>query len=246
MNLILQTDRQTEINQHWPEQNLTLPASVEIAIISMLLSISIIECEHSWYTIVSYPICQSLCLSVSQSVSLPVGPESVLWQHGWLDPDTIWGGEWGRSRDGCIRWVHVPQGEGKFFVSIGLNGVFFNRNIFNSCVKSWQFLYGQYIIEKVSLLAFQRNSQVWDRSWGLREVCKCNSHFTQKLCQAANYYTTLMSHGDDRAACKCAVTSVPDISVLGHFRHWAWLVCSLYRERRRRADPKWLWEDLLF
>ena len=37
------------------------------------------------------------------SVCLSVGPESVLWQNGRLDPDAVWGGEWGRSTDGCIR-----------------------------------------------------------------------------------------------------------------------------------------------
>jgi len=38
-------------------------------------------------------------------ICLSVGcPESVLWQNGQLDPDVVWGGEWGRSRDGCIRW----------------------------------------------------------------------------------------------------------------------------------------------
>jgi len=29
-----------------------------------------------------------------------------------LDPDAIWGGEWGRSRDGCIEWVVIVEGEG--------------------------------------------------------------------------------------------------------------------------------------
>jgi len=28
--------------------------------------------------------------------------KSVLWQNGWLDPDAVWGGERGPSRDGCI------------------------------------------------------------------------------------------------------------------------------------------------
>jgi len=36
-------------------------------------------------------------------VSLSVCLESVLWQNGWMDPDAVWGGEWGRSRDGRIR-----------------------------------------------------------------------------------------------------------------------------------------------
>jgi len=38
------------------------------------------------------------------SVGRCVGPESVLWQNGWVDPDAVCGGEWGRSKNGCIRW----------------------------------------------------------------------------------------------------------------------------------------------
>jgi len=37
------------------------------------------------------------------SVCVCVCPKSVLWQNCRLDPDAVWGGEWGRSRDGCIR-----------------------------------------------------------------------------------------------------------------------------------------------
>jgi len=37
------------------------------------------------------------------SVCLSVGLQSVLWQNGRLDPDAVWGGEWGWSRDGRIR-----------------------------------------------------------------------------------------------------------------------------------------------
>ena len=29
-----------------------------------------------------------------------------------MDPDAVWGGEWGRSRDGCIRWVVIVEMEG--------------------------------------------------------------------------------------------------------------------------------------
>jgi len=36
------------------------------------------------------------------SVCLCVCLESVLWQNGRLDPDAVWGGEWGRSRDGVL------------------------------------------------------------------------------------------------------------------------------------------------
>jgi len=28
-----------------------------------------------------------------------------------LDLDTVWGGEWGRSMDGYIRWVEIVEGE---------------------------------------------------------------------------------------------------------------------------------------
>jgi len=27
-------------------------------------------------------------------------------------PDAVWDGEWGRSNDGCIRWVVIAEGEG--------------------------------------------------------------------------------------------------------------------------------------
>ena len=48
------------------------------------------------------------------SVCLSVGPESVLWQNGWLDPDGVLGGEWDRSRDGCIRWGWSSKWMGSF------------------------------------------------------------------------------------------------------------------------------------
>jgi len=44
--------------------------------------------------------------------------------------------------------------------------------------------------------------------------------------QATTYYMKLKCHhGNCSMACECAVTSVPDISVLGQFGPWAWLVC---------------------
>ena len=63
------------------------------------------------------------------SVWLPVGQESVLWQNGWLDPDAVWDGEWGESRDGCIRWGWwSTKGKGSFGVNLGrpivTNGTF--------------------------------------------------------------------------------------------------------------------------
>jgi len=58
--------------------------------------------------------------SVGQSVSQSVAPQSVLSQNGWLDPDAIWDGEWGRSRDGCIRWGWLSsKGKGSSLVKFG-------------------------------------------------------------------------------------------------------------------------------
>ena len=38
-----------------------------------------------------------------------------LWQNGWLDPDAVWGGECGRSRNGCTRfWWWSSKGKGSF------------------------------------------------------------------------------------------------------------------------------------
>ena len=50
---------------------------------------------------------RSMCLSVCLSVC----PEDVLWKNGQLDLDDVWDGEWGRSRDGCIRLslIHISE-----------------------------------------------------------------------------------------------------------------------------------------
>ena len=77
-------------------------------IISASLTINVIERKRSSYWLVAYPLCRS------------VGPESVLWQHGWLDLDAVLGGEWGRPRDVCIRWGDDRRrGRGSVGVSLG-------------------------------------------------------------------------------------------------------------------------------
>jgi len=67
-------------------------------------------------------------LFVCRSVGRSVCPESVLWQNGRLDPDAVWDGECGRSRDGCIDGVVIVEGEGQFWgefrASLVTNGVF--------------------------------------------------------------------------------------------------------------------------
>ena len=37
------------------------------------------------------------------------------WQHGWLDPDAVWRGEWGGARHSCVRWkCRCVNGKGLF------------------------------------------------------------------------------------------------------------------------------------
>ena len=48
------------------------------------------------------------------SVGLSVCSDGVLRQNGWLDLDAVLGGEWGWSRDGCIRcrwWSSKKKGQ---------------------------------------------------------------------------------------------------------------------------------------
>jgi len=47
---------------------------------------------------VTLQACRLSYLSVGWSVCLV----DELWKNGQLNLDAIWGGEWGRSRDGCI------------------------------------------------------------------------------------------------------------------------------------------------
>ena len=72
--------------------------------------------------------------SVGRSVCLC--PESVLWQNGWLDPDAAWDGEWGRSRDGCIRlgWWS-SKGRGSFGINLG-RPIVTNGNLLPSCARA--------------------------------------------------------------------------------------------------------------
>jgi len=46
---------------------------------------------------VAYPICRSVC----RSVRLSAGKCTVA--KRLIDPDAVWDGEWGRSKDGCVR-----------------------------------------------------------------------------------------------------------------------------------------------
>jgi len=72
---------------------------VSFIFLAASLSINAIERKR-----VFLQTCRLSNLSVYLSVGRFVGPVGELWKNGWLDLDAVWGGEWGRSRDGCIRW----------------------------------------------------------------------------------------------------------------------------------------------
>jgi len=84
--------------------------------------------------------------------------------------DAVWDGEWGRSKDGCIRWgPHAPSGRAVSwgFRHIGLSGEFVEQK----CIrlvheKLTVFPYGQCMFGSHVSLAFRRYSQVQGRFWG--------------------------------------------------------------------------------
>jgi len=53
-------------------------------------------------------------MSVGQSVC----QQRALWQNGSVNPDAVWNGKRSRSRDECIRWVVIVEGE---MAVLGLN-----------------------------------------------------------------------------------------------------------------------------
>ena len=66
--------------------------------------------------------CQSLCRSVCLSVGLLVGPLSggCTVAKQLIGSVCRLGGEWGRSRDGCIKWGgDCRRGSGSFGVNVG-------------------------------------------------------------------------------------------------------------------------------
>ena len=70
-------------------------------------------------TIKHKQLIESSCHLFHLSDCLSVCLESVLWQNSLLDPDAVWDGEWGRSRDGCIRWGgNHRKGMGSFGVNL--------------------------------------------------------------------------------------------------------------------------------
>ena len=93
-----------------------------------------------------------------------------------MDPDAVWVVSGVGQGMGVLDGVHMPQGKGEvlgIFCSHWLEWYIFKQK----CVrlmreKLTMFPYRQYIIGNVCSLAFQRNAQVQDQSWGLQEICK--------------------------------------------------------------------------
>ena len=54
-----------------------------------------------------------------------------------MDPGSVWGGEWGRSRDGCIRGGRrAPSGRGREVFLVGVRFHWFQRRIFKQkCIR---------------------------------------------------------------------------------------------------------------
>ena len=50
-----------------------------------------------------------------------------------MDLDAVWSGEWGQSRDGCIRWKEIVKGEEAVLrVNVGNPNVT-NGTLWHSC-----------------------------------------------------------------------------------------------------------------
>jgi len=119
----------------WPGKFCFCKSMTITFIISASLTINIIERKCSSYWSVAYPVCRSVCLSVCLSRKCTVAKQLI-------GSGFHLGVEWGWSRDECIRWGHrASSGRGDFW---GLSPplvwmAYFNRNVFNLCVESWQY-----------------------------------------------------------------------------------------------------------
>ena len=83
-----------------------------VIIISVSLSINIVEHEHSWFTLVAYTISWSVCYCVCL--------KSVLWQNVSVDLDAVWGGECGQRGMGILDGGGDRlRGKGSFGIKFG-------------------------------------------------------------------------------------------------------------------------------
>jgi len=79
---------------------------MSFVVISASLSISIASVSGSCYGTFAWTI--SVC------------QQSLLWKNGWVDPDAVWGGEWGRSRNArVLDGVVIVERKGSFVSEFG-------------------------------------------------------------------------------------------------------------------------------
>jgi len=121
------------------------------------------------------------CHLAHLSVSLPVCPEGVPWQNGWLDLDAIWGGEWvGRGMgvlDGDPHLIRRRRGIGDFLPHWFEWCFWMYFCIWLMCEKLTIFPYGN--VGNICSLAF------WIYSFEIevgimRNFQKCTNDFTKK------------------------------------------------------------------
>jgi len=91
---------------------------------------------------------------------------------------------------------HVPQGEGEvlsLFLFHWFEWRIFDRNIFDSCVKIWQYFRTGNISLKTSVYRLSEKLSVFRSKFVFtRNLQKCNSRFTQKSHQAATPSSNLL------------------------------------------------------
>jgi len=121
-----------------------------------------------------------------------------------MDPDAVWGGEWGRARYGCIRfWSWSSKGKGQF----GVNTMQ-KLGIDRLSTRVWKVdnisLYADYIVEFSVEFPFLRCSQVQDRIGGWREIQvqkRNKTDATWRYARAVNSYS--------RQTCCCSTAYTP-------------------------------------
>jgi len=83
--------------------------------------------------------------SRNSPLSLSRGPSVGIrtceqWQHGWLDPDAVWGGEWDGPSHSCVRWkCTCLKGKGLFLAwflaFFGIFALFFSMGKWWLCTR---------------------------------------------------------------------------------------------------------------
>jgi len=108
---------------------------------------------------VSLCMCVSVCLSVRK-----VYCEKMT---EWLDPDVVQGGEWGRSRDSCIRWGWWSSNRKQQFWGWIWGHPIVTNTLLHSCVRATRFsqitLGGLVIYIIITIITNRRGCKILQR-----------------------------------------------------------------------------------